>query len=470
MPIGLVLSCVLSAAAAVSGGSPEGSRAAAKPPDLLASFSKPGEGAGRFSDPAQDAVREEWSYAPPEGWTASFRGVADSDGNLYWAECTAQWVCDVVSASPDGRIRFRAALPGLQPSARFQRGHLVVAGDLVVEGIEQGTVRAFRASDGSEAWSRDLRDLCLGPRSPDARSIKVQSIASGGHGDLFLEVNGDPCASGSRGHWIASLSAITGVLRWSRQFDRAPSELVADERGNLFFRAELLTNDRGHRPYLMSLSTVGRENWRREASWSSLPVATYRGFLFDANREVWQSATGAQAFRIPVKDAWGGERNAYTLIDHDSAFIVARPRHSCPHPGCSLALYGIDLSTGQLSFSVVLTGEEQVSITQPVLTSERTILFAQNTGSNALLREFSRDGTEIRSAPLPTGHYADAAALLENRWVVAVDSPAPQIRAFDVGPTQPSRTGWMSSGGNSGCAGLPQSEYRAVAARQTPRR
>jgi len=123
-----------------------------------------------------------------------------------------------------------------------------------------------------------------------------------------------------------------------------------------------------------------------------------------------------------------------------------------------------------LSFSVVLTGEEQVSITQPVLTSERTILFAQNTGSNALLREFSRDGTEIRSAPLPTGHYADAAALLENRWVVAVDSPAPQIRAFDVGPTQPSRTGWMSSGGNSGCAGLPQSEYRAVAARQTPRR
>jgi hypothetical protein len=220
----------------------------------------------------------------------------------------------------------------------------------------------------------------------------------------------------------------------------------------------------------MSLSTVGRENWRREASWSSLPVATYRGLLFDTNREVWQSATGVPAFRIPASYAWGGQRNAYTLIDHDSAFVVARPRHSCPHPGCSLVLYGIDLPTGQVSFSVVLTGEEQVSITQPILTSERTILFAQNTGSNAVLREFSQDGTEIRSAPLPTGHYAEAAALLENRWVVAVDSPAPQIRAFDVGPAQPSRTGWMSSGGNSASAGLPQSEYRAVAARQTPRR
>ncbi len=470
MPIGLVLSCVLSAAASVSGESPQASSEVVKPPDLLAFLSEPGEGAGRSLDPGQEAVREQWSYAPPEGWKASFRGVGDGDGNLYWAECTALWVCDLVSASPDGRIRFRAPLPGQQPTARFDRGHLVVAGDLVVEGIEQGTVRAFRASDGSEAWSRDLRDLCRGARSPDTRSIKVQSITSGGHGDLFLEVNGDPCASGSRGHWIASLSAITGVLRWSRQFDRAPSELVADERGNLFFRAELSTNDRGRRSYLMSLSTVGRENWRREASWSSLPVATYRGLLFDANREVWQSATGVPAFRIPARYAWGGQRNAYTLIDHDSAFVVARPRHSCPHPGCSLVLYGIDLPTEQVSFSVVLTGKEQVSITQPILTSERTILFAQNTGSNAVLREFSQDGTEIRSAPLPTGHYAEAAALLENRWVVAVDSPAPQIRAFDVGPTQPSRTGWMSSGGNSASAGLPQSEYRAVAARQTPRR
>lgn len=474
MPIGLVLSCVLSVAALVSGGSGNDSTEAAKPPDLLASLSESSQseaGANRSNAPKQDVLQGEWSYTASEGWRAAFRGVGDRDSNLYWAECNAQWVCDIVSASSDGRIRFRAAIPGTQPSARFERGHLIVAGDLVIEGIEQGIVRAFRTSDGSEAWSRDLRArLCSGARSSDLRSTRFQSLTSGGHGDLFVEVNGDPCASGSRGHWIVSLSAITGVTRWSRQFDRAPSELIADEQGNLFFRAELLTTGRGYRPYLMSLSTVGRENWRREVPWASLPVATYRGWLFDANREVWQSATGTQAFRLPVKYAWSGQRNAYTLIGLESAFVIGRPKEACPPPGCSLALYGIDLPTGQVSFSVVLAGEEQVSITQPILTSERTILFAQFDESNALLREFSRDGTEIRSAPLPPYHYAEAAALVDNRWVAAVDSPAPQIRAFDLGPKQPSRTGWMSAGGNLGCAGLPESEYRAVAARQNPRR
>src|SRR5258708_14505336 len=126
MPMSSILSLVLTVSASVS-GTAEDPKTAAKQPDLLASSSESGTesfpetGAALCPAPGQDAVREAWSYAPPEEWKASFRGVADRVGNLYWAECTVQWVCDVVSAAPDGRIRFRAGIPGSQPSARFDR-------------------------------------------------------------------------------------------------------------------------------------------------------------------------------------------------------------------------------------------------------------------------------------------------------------------------------------------------------------
>ncbi len=418
-------------------------------------------GASEAGPPA----REAWSYRAAPGWRIFFQGVADRNGNLYWAECTGQWVCDIVSSSSDGGIRFRAPLRNVRPRGRFERGRLIIVGDLVIEAIEQGMVRALRSSDGGEVWSRALgADLCQTAPSRASSSLEIHSITAGRHGDLFLKAHGDPCGTGTRGHWVASLWTSSGVVRWSRAFDRTPSELVTDERGDLFFRVELAAEGPWHRSYLLSLSSQGEEQWRREASWSSLPVVAAKGWLIDAERKVWRTSTGSIAFQMPLEAAWGGQRNALTLVDQSSAFVVASPKGQCPGRDCSLELHRVDLTTGRFAWSVILTQGDQLSNTQPLLTSERTVLFAQSADSGALLREFSSGGEQIRSEVLPPGRYVGA-ALVANRWVAAVESPAPQIRAFDV---EPRLASWVTWCGDRGCGGRPQ-EDRTVAARRRPR-
>ena len=395
-----------------------------------------------------------------------FQGVADASGDLYWAECTADAVCDLVSGTSGGAIRFRAPLLGVRRFGNLERGDLVVAGELVTQGLERGTIRAFKTSDGSVAWSHDLRaDLCEGHRSHDSSTLAIRSITSGRAGELFLEADGDSCDSKSRGHWVISLWAASGRLRWVKAYERAPSGLVASEDGDLFFQGHLKADD-GWSPYLISLSSSGRERWRRIESWLSQPVAAFGGRLFGANREVWQTATGARLFRVPVGDAWRGQRNAFTLVSERSAFVIGSPELACVGAGCSIAIQKIDLSAGELSWRVALSdGDQPSSISQPILTSADTILFAQSTRSSTLLREFSSDGREIHSVPLRNGRYAGA-ALLSNRWIAAVESPAPEIRAFQLGPERARRSGWISWGGDVGCGGAPQEERRAAAARR----
>lgn len=419
---------------------------------------------------APAVAREEWNYFAPPGWRIFFHGVSDVGGNLYWAECGPRGLCDIVSVSSDGSLRFR--VPGQQSPlrSRVERGRLVLIGDLLMESLEPGVVRALRSSDGGEAWRHVLGgELCGGSAGTSPGALQLQSITGGAPGQMFLEAHGVACGLGARRHWILSLASSTGELRWTKQFDRSPSELVADGRGAIYVRTELPGDDGWYRSFLLSFDAEGVEQWRTEASWTSRPVAVAGDSLFDSERNVWRASAGSLAFKLPWEPAWAGFRNAFTVSDGRSAFAIARQKGECPGPDCSLRLHRVDLGGSQTEWSIVLARGNRVSTSEPILTAEGTVLFAQSVGFESVLREFSSDGTEIRTEALPGGPYSGAIALVGDRWVTAMGSPASQLRAFHT-VAQPARRGWMSWCGDQGCAGRPGEERAPVAARRPSRR
>lgn len=389
--------------------------------------------AGASAAPAP-GIQEVWSHQPSTGWRIVFPGLVDGAGNFYWGECDGGGVCDVVSSTHDGAVRYRKPLPGSQRRG-FAPGQLVASEGLVISSAENGIVRAFHGATGAEAWSRDLRpELCEGA-AREGGWLSLQPMVVGRDGNLFLQANGEPCGATDlpRGRWILSLEGGSGRLRWKQRFERPISGLIADEEGNLYFETDLRSASRQRDRFLISLAPDGSERWRRRKQWSSSPVAAFGGRLFEANREVRRTDDGAPEARPPVHSPWAGERNAITLVTRNCQVTIGRG--------------------------------EGVVLTQPILTARGTVLFAQGDGSSPRLRELSANGDEVRSLPLPAGRYSGPAALVAGRWIAMTDAPAPRIVAFPVPGAEPSAEGWVTFGGGMGRGGRPHGYDGPVAYR-----
>jgi hypothetical protein len=417
--------------------------------------------------PAESAEQElnlAWKYRAAEASNVLFPGLVDTAGNLYWLECSPVGSCDLVSSSIEGVIRYRKPISGVHRVLSLDRRHLVLFKEVLIAALEDGTVRAMRARDGAEIWVRDVRHLvCHRPTPPGSGQLEVVPVVGNGGGTLFLRVGGkacltsshDPSGGSGHGHWIVSLSPTTGAVRWQTAYPRSIRGVIVDERSDLFFEVDLASDDGRFRPHLVSLSASGQERWRQKKSSSSWPVAAFGGLIFEANREVRHARTGRRAFRLAMARAVGGERNAFTLLGPGAVWVLGRPDQACDTGECQLELRRLSAG-GKLAWQAVIGQvKDSLSITQPVLTSMDSVLFAESSAEQSLLREFSADGLQVRSDLLPGGRYVGPTVLHRGWWVALSRSPDQEIRAFSVGGRDAAGEGWITLGGSMGRGGSP---------------
>jgi hypothetical protein len=413
------------------------------------------------------SIQEAWSYQPSNGWRISFPGLLDLEGNLYWGECNGSGVCDLVTSTPEGAIRYRKPLPGSQRRKGFAPGQLAASGGLVISSVEDGIVRAFSGATGAEAWAQDLRDQLCDGTPGQADLLSLQPLVVGKGGPLFIRAHGNACgtANSQHGHWIVALEASSGALRWKLAFERPISGLIADEEGDLYFETDLRSSSRWYERFLISLAPDGRERWRRRKQWSSSPVAAFGGRLFQANREVRRTEDGAPEAQLPLHSPWAGERNAFTLVTRDSVYLLGSPDRLCSGSDCATRLYRFDGKSERPACAAMISHREGVLLTQPILTAKGSVLFAEGDPLHPRLREFSAGGEEVRSDWLPSGRYSGSAALVSDRWIAITESPTPRIVAFAVPGTEPNAEGWVTFGGTMGRTGRPRDGESPVALR-----
>ena len=85
-------------------------------------------------------VKQAWSFATLQTTNVFFAGIADADGNVYWTESDAL-NCSLVSAAPDGSIRFRV------PCGSDNSGYLALDGDLMLSS-------SYERLSKLRAWNR----------------------------------------------------------------------------------------------------------------------------------------------------------------------------------------------------------------------------------------------------------------------------------------------------------------------------
>ncbi len=100
-----------------------------------------------------DLATPVWSYTPPEGTDAIFRGTTDSDGNLYWIEFQKfLGTQQLVSASRDGSVRYRNDFDRASRDRYLDTLGAVLADGMVLVATEEHHLRAFDAQTGALVW------------------------------------------------------------------------------------------------------------------------------------------------------------------------------------------------------------------------------------------------------------------------------------------------------------------------------
>lgn len=161
------------------------------------------EGGTCGASPPNAAIPVLWSYSPPPGYSVSFPGVADEEGNTYWLEEPIDagngtyGPNEIVSASKAGAIRFRTHIwqldgpvdPYAKPDVMLAKGTLIALAPgtrLDSDGGYFSGVVALSGADGGVLWSLDLRTtgtvLSTGPRLFDGQhTLYLASGTSSGN-------------------------------------------------------------------------------------------------------------------------------------------------------------------------------------------------------------------------------------------------------------------------------------------------
>lgn len=436
-------------------------------------------------------LREAWSYEAPANRLLHFPGVADPDGNLYWFECNdcscgaAPWcdraalrvtmdanvglslpteqavVCEVVSASPDGTIRWRqpTELAVAPISAAIGDGLLVLAG--------QVTLVAHRLDTGVLAWQTQLTGGSTGRMAP---------LVSVGNGRAIYRTTS---AQEAR---LGAVSLADGSALGSRSA-AAYDEAVVDETGRLIVEETFPGEN-------TIIARDGGGEWTTESPTgkpSDLggPVATWNGTtLLLRPTAILRNADGALLHQLP--ELWrdetsflGGTRwpleQPRPIVLTDGFALVGSGGPSRTEPGpWELRLSRLDLGSGAIAWTTaLLDGTGDASLSSPWLTDAGTLAIAAGNGTGgtwtAELLEIDANGAILHRAPFPsTDRPLGPAVLLRDRWIGATATTAPAgaacegevlrpiIRAWDVPGLAPASEGWVTDGGDSTRANRPR--------------
>ncbi|MFL5273687.1 MAG: hypothetical protein ACJ79E_16635, partial [Anaeromyxobacteraceae bacterium] len=169
------------------------------------------------ADPrAGEELTPAWEHRPRDGTLLRFDGVVDPAGNVYWIEVPRDSRGgELVSASRDGEVRYRAPLSG---------SGLALAGDVLVTGLSASgcrglaapSIEAHRARDGALAWRRELLPAIAGwMRTPGScRYGGAHAVAVNGNAVVVAASILDADTKEHESGFLA-LAAATGEVAWA---------------------------------------------------------------------------------------------------------------------------------------------------------------------------------------------------------------------------------------------------------------
>jgi hypothetical protein len=380
-----------------------------------------------------------------------FPGVGDRSGNVFWLENigTTTWL---VSVAFDGTERFRtrmAGVPNERSPSPTPMSPLMLVSDtqLIVLLRDAGVARALgnrvearSAIDGTLQWSRSRADFVAPLGLPDG--VPLLMVSAGVVGTpprVFLNLQVLESGTGYTS-WIAALDASSGALAWTRQSTYL-SSVIADEDTVYAYEDRL-------RQVLIATSSNGLPRWSLDVTGSAAaPASAFAGTLATAFPAALRDArNGAVTFQ-PTNASWGTHN---TLLAHGR--VIALDNMFCPR-----SFMVVDPSTPRPPFVWEVrrgTGAFSACLTEPLVTSSQSVLFAGGTD----LYEVGLDGLERFTCPLPvfaptTTSFVGPTVLARGRWVVGTRSG--RVEAFDVPAQETARRGWVTAGGGLDRANRP---------------
>ena len=435
-------------------------------------------------------ARLAWSYDAAWDQTMDFRGTMDADGHVYWTECeSAYWSdkdpgqrpCQLVSASREGAIRYRLALPNdSQPAV-----HAVDAERFYM--TSAGTLLSSRArEDGRELWAVDLRKLHDDPPEV-SRSRSIASLAlSPPH---ILAVVRDSYEQAEGTSVLVALRADTGTVAWKVLAPPMGTPVVVDAEGNSYGGA---FDARTRQTTLFSYTADGKPRWTARRSGERRPTAVDGGKLVLERAEVADAATGAPLATLataPTDDTYfhdGISNSPFGRVAFQAGGMLVLPYLPCTGEGCPTTLhpgrtflYGLSPEDGSLRWHRAVGAWPMA----PLLTRRDTLLLVDRppsegceemnacTGDDShyesVLRELDvDDGKELVACKLPgRAPYITPPALHRGRVVMGAWTNylasndwtrRLSIRAFDLSvPTEAASSGWVTAGGGTTRSGTP---------------
>jgi outer membrane protein assembly factor BamB len=413
-----------------------------------------------------------WEHRAREGALLRFDGVVDAAGHLYWIESRPGGAGEIVSASRDGAVRFRARTSGER---------LALAGDVVVtvargggcRGLGAPAVEGHGTSDGALAWRREVLPAIEGwmREAGTCRYGTAHALAvAGGQVVVAASILDGDTREHESGY--VALDAATGEVAWAVRTSaagnvaRSGAPRAADD--GAVFAARTVTA--GKDP-LVALDGTGaaRDVGAPPLTLHRDVLAAYGALLLDEGLASQDATLGSAATLEARCRATGGLLGAVPAPGAQPLLL----------PG-SVLVYAADLSrhdpaTGELLWRVRLGRAPAVAAmrarqpvllrTEAVATRAGAVLFAEQAGfveaarglaaEPALLREIDASGRETLRRTLPDGPevYQGAAAVDRGRWFVAAvpygASAGGVLRAFDVpGASAPLR-GWTTREGSA---------------------
>lgn len=386
-----------------------------------------------------------WTYSPPDGYALTFRGLVDSNNDVYWVECSTS-DCLLASSTQSGYARFRSRLsmPGDAGAIALPGpGALALAGGLVLYVAPLRFVCGMDSETGDLLWTADLQTV-MGADGGGPIALGKPTI-SGDGGIAFVPVNraAHSLGLGDAGAWLATLTLPSGSVAAMTPWASPISSVLTGADGTMYVASGGQVSSVSPAAVLSSLPDGPLDLRAVSGGW--LYAAIDGGALGLSTADAGTHSIGLVSAPLGV-DGIAAEAGAGFVLGYSETDAGVVP-----------SLRGLDPASAETTWLLIL--DPGTSVTSPLLTSRTSaiLLGAVDGASSPWLTEITASGDVpyVCSLPASTPTTLQSAALGTEVLFAQESMPdgGSQLQAFDMVGVQPSNSGWVGPRGNSSLSG-----------------
>lgn len=391
-----------------------------------------------------------WTVWAKWGERVDAPAMADEQNNVYWRERNEQQgTASVVSVSSAGDRRFDVPVGPVVRAA-------IIDGVLVVQ--QPSSLQGRKLTDGSLTWARELNDGNV--------VTSVKSISRGLGGSMYVGYTRFDAgfAFGSMvGATVAALNVYDGTTLWQSHLPNQSVDdqsMPVDERGFVYVGT---WEERSPLRRYVSFTPSGATRWSFPNPHGG-PAAVFGGRVYHWDHWLSETSDGGWVNEeAPTLLASGYPRLALGAISFVGSDVIDAGSCSSPDtvvPSRQMHLVRVDPPTSTQRWSVRISGPGGAGeqLTNPVLTSNATVVFSQplsycDPNGAYVLREVSAFGESSYSCPLPgTETYYGEGLLVDGKWIAAIrsrDGGQDGMRAIELPGVMLPEHGWSVAWGSS---------------------